>query len=285
MERSSADVLGLEPAQIAQHLGLAVIELEHRMGQEVGRCAAGLHGMHSSTAASNWSCRAIRSALVAKTRHRRLQVAAPGRLVEGNAEMVGVDHPQVDAGFPRLGGDPRGLPGDPHQMVSKKFSVSTSKPSRLSARRPGSGSAGAPGRRSCACPRARDRPHRARRSPRAAPGRCRCCWSPSRGGYAARGSAAPCARRGCRHLIDRDADDPSGHGALVVLAGREERRVRTAVAHGHAEALGTADRHVCAKFAGRGQERKAHEVGRHDGKRLGIMQLFDDGAVIAHFTA
>ena len=40
-------------------------------------------------------------------------------------------------------------------------------------------------------PPARDRPHTSRRSPPAAPARCRCWRSPFRGGYAARGSAAP----------------------------------------------------------------------------------------------
>ena len=39
---------------------------------------------------------------------------------------------------------------------------------------------------------ARDRRRTSRRSPPAAPAPCRCCWSPSRGGCAARASAAPC---------------------------------------------------------------------------------------------
>ena len=53
--------------------------------------------------------------------------------------------------------------------------------------------------------------------------------------------------------VDRDADDPAGHGALVGVAGGEERGVRPAIAHRHAEALGRAEGDVGAQLAGRGR--------------------------------
>ena len=63
-----------------------------------------------------------------------------------------------------------------------------------------------------------------------------------------------------------------GIGALVGIAGGEERGVRPAVAHGHAEALRAADRHVGTEVAGRRQQHEAQQIGRHDRERLRGMQ-------------
>ena len=52
--------------------------------------------------------------------------------------------------------------------------------------------------RCASAPPGRDRPHTSRRSPPAAPARCRCWRSPFRGGCAARGSAAPADRPAAR---------------------------------------------------------------------------------------
>ncbi len=66
--------------------------------------------------------------------------------------------------------------------------------------------------------------------------RCRFSKSPSRGGYAARGSAAR-AIGAVAARIHRDADEAPRHGALEGVAGGEVGGVRAAIAHGHAVAL------------------------------------------------
>ncbi len=57
--------------------------------------------------------------------------------------------------------------------------------------------------------------------------------------------------------IDRHADEPARHLPLELVAYGEIRRVRTAEAERHAEALRVADRDVCAPLARRRQQRQA----------------------------
>ena len=49
--------------------------------------------------------------------------------------------------------------------------------------------------------------------------------------------------------VDGHADDAAGHGALEAVAGREKCGVRSAEAHGYAEALAAADHHVGTELA------------------------------------
>ena len=63
--------------------------------------------------------------------------------------------------------------------------------------------------------------------------------------------------------IDRRADEPARHRPLELVPGREECRVRSAVAHRHAEALRVADDDIGAPFARRRQQRQCEEIGRH----------------------
>jgi hypothetical protein len=65
--------------------------------------------------------------------------------------------------------------------------------------------------------------------------------------------------------INRYTDDAARHGALVIVARGEERRVRTAKAHGHAEALRAADGDVRTQFTRRLEQRQRQKIGRHDG--------------------
>ena len=101
-----------------------------------------------------------------------------------------------------------------------------------------------------------------------------CC---SRVCMAMRSARWPCG-------IDGHADDAARHGALEFFAGGEEGRMRAAIAHGHAEALGRAHGNVGAQFAGRGEQRQRQQVGCHDGHGAGAMELVDERAVIADFA-
>ena len=125
-------------------------------------------------------------------------------------------------------------------------------------------------------PRARGRPRTSPRCSPAAPARCRCSRSPSRGGCAARASAAPCGRRGRPRASTDSADDPPRRLAHVRLARREERGVRPAVAERHAEALRVADDRVGAHLAGRRQQRQRQQVGGDRDEHAGGVRALDD---------
>ena len=72
------------------------------------------------------------------------------------------------------------------------------------------------------------------------------------------------AERGFAAHIPGNADDAAGHAANMRLPRGEKRRMRTAVAHGHAEALARTQRDVGAHGAGRLQQHQRHQV-RGDG--------------------
>ncbi|MNM74037.1 hypothetical protein D3C81_857860 [compost metagenome] len=93
------------------------------------------------------------------------------------------------------------------------------------------------------------------------------------------------AQRGVAAGVLGHADDAARHGALEFVAGGEERRVRAAVAHRHAEALGAAEHHVGAEFARRGEQQQAEQVGGDAGDGLLGMQVGDQAAQVADFAA
>jgi len=67
--------------------------------------------------------------------------------------------------------------------------------------------------------------------------------------------------------VDADADQPAGHGALVVVAAGHVGRVRAAGAHRHAQALRAADHDVGAHLARGLEQGERQQVGREDGGR------------------
>ena len=67
------------------------------------------------------------------------------------------------------------------------------------------------------------------------------------------------------------ADDPARQPPLVFVPCGDERRVRAAVAHRHAETLRAADGDVRAEFAGRLDLREHQQVGRDDGQRVVVV--------------
>ena len=89
------------------------------------------------------------------------------------------------------------------------------------------------------------------------------------------------AQRGLAAGVDRDADDPAGHGALVGVLGGEEGGVRAAIADGDAEALGRAEGDVGTQLAGRGQEGEGQEVGGDGGEAAFGLDGADGGAEVA----
>ena len=150
------------------------------------------------------------------------------RLVERDAERVGVDHAQVDAAATRaaardLGGAARHPHGDRvEERVVHDLDAAAAQ------RAP----------RACAVSRctrraiAREpfgpvvRRRTGRRSPRAAPARCRCCSSPSRAGCAARASAA---RAGSAVRPCASTDTPTSRPGSVRLYSSRSRGTRRAV--------------------------------------------------------
>ena len=75
--------------------------------------------------------------------------------------------------------------------------------------------------------------------------------------------------------IHRHSDQPAGERALMRRPCCDVGRMRPAIAHGHAEALGGADGDIGAELAGRSDQRERQGIGRHDRKRACRMQSRD----------
>ena len=179
-----------EPAQVAQHLVLGVVAVEHGLGEQ----RAGAPGRRSGCP-RRWPPR----------RARRRRTRARARPTTSRVEVSSNVMPTVRSSTRRRS---RPLPAGRRQDV---LGVDVLDGQRVepgvvaqpvAARRRGprrrSTSAGAPARR---CGRARPgraTRRRSRRCWRAAPGPYRCSTWPSRGGCAARGSAGPGAAPGVR---------------------------------------------------------------------------------------
>ncbi len=81
------------------------------------------------------------------------------------------------------------------------------------------------------------------------------------------------AQRAATLRVDRHADQAAGQVALVLLAGGEERGVRSAVGHRHAEALRRADDDVGAPLPRRGEEHQREQVGGDRDQRAVRVQV------------
>ena len=78
----------------------------------------------------------------------------------------------------------------------------------------------------------------------------------------------------------RNADEPSRHVPLVLIARRKISGVRSAEAEGNAETLRVADGNIGAKFARRLQQRERQNIGRDDDERAGVVRLPNEFSVI-----
>ena len=88
------------------------------------------------------------------------------------------------------------------------------------------------------------------------------------------------AQRRAAGRVLRHADDAAGDVALVLLAGREERRVRPAVAHRNAEPLGASHGDVGPPLAGRRQQRQREQVRRRGHERACGMGALAERAIV-----
>ena len=85
--------------------------------------------------------------------------------------------------------------------------------------------------------------------------------------------------------VDRQADDPAGRLTDVGVTRRQERRVGTAAAERHAEALRVADDGVGAQLARRRQQGQRQQVRRDNHEHACGMRLLDDGPEIGDGAA
>ncbi|MNM22943.1 hypothetical protein D3C81_333300 [compost metagenome] len=92
------------------------------------------------------------------------------------------------------------------------------------------------------------------------------------------------AQGGLAEAVDRHADQAARHVALERVTGGEVGRVRATEAQWHAEALGAADGHVGAELARRGQQGQGQQVGGHGDQGVGGVEALDHFAVVEHFT-
>ena len=88
------------------------------------------------------------------------------------------------------------------------------------------------------------------------------------------------AIRGVAVAVDGRADQAARHAALQGVGARHVRRVRPAVAHRHAEALGRSDGDVGAELARRREQGEREEIGRHGDADLLRAERRDQRAVI-----
>jgi hypothetical protein len=76
--------------------------------------------------------------------------------------------------------------------------------------------------------------------------------------------------------VDAGADQPAGHRALELVAAGEKRRVRSAATHRHAKTLRVADHDVGIELARCLQQREREQIGRDDERGLLRMRLLDE---------
>ena len=90
--------------------------------------------------------------------------------------------------------------------------------------------------------------------------------------------------RRCPGGIDAHADQTARHRTLEGVAGGEERCMRPAKAHRHAETLSGADHHIRPHLTRRGEECQAEQIGGDDGNRAHGMSGVNLSAQIADFA-
>ena len=212
------------------------------------RCAAGMAGASAPRRAVH------RRASTPNAAHdgRSTARACVGGLVERQPTVSSSTAPQVDAALARprprtLGGPAR----HPDRERVEARVVDELEPAAAQAGGQVGGAAVDPAGDARAGRRGRGTRRTSRPSRPAAPGRCRCWRWPSRGGCAARGSAAPAGRRGGRRR--RPTRRPGDRAATACSASRVARKPACgpAEAERHAEALRRADDDVGAQLARR----------------------------------
>ena len=82
--------------------------------------------------------------------------------------------------------------------------------------------------------------------------------------------------------VGAHTDEPTGEGTGILLTRRDERRMRTAEAHRHTEALRRPDHDVGAERARRRQQHTSEQIGRDHRDRAAGVERVDHGPVVDH---
>mmetsp|Transcript_26413 Transcript_26413/g.67196 ORF Transcript_26413/g.67196 Transcript_26413/m.67196 type:complete len:1036 (+) Transcript_26413:699-3806(+) len=278
---SQRQVLVLQPLQVAQHVVLVVVRVEHGVREEGGGARKGAHArLHRGRQRGGGEGRGL-----AAVEHleQRVHVGQRGGLVDGDAHGLGVHHAQVHAvllrGLGHLGGvthrDGHGVEegrggGAVAQLLGARRQHARE---AVDTRRDGLEALGAVVHRV-------QRRHVGQQRLRGA----------DVGGRLVAADVLLArlhrhAQRGLALRVDGHADDAAGHHALVLVVARQKRGVRAAVAQRHAKALRGANHDVGAPLAGGRQAGERQQVSGHahldvGGVRLGHQALVvGDGAV------
>ena len=278
--RGEREVARLEPLDVAQHLGLGVVAVEHRMRQ-VGR--APLQGGRDRALG-------VRPRLVHHERQRLVQredgdqvgqIAQGHRFVQRDAEPVGWERPQVDVARPRRVEQARQRPRldlDAERVEEVLVHELIAQPLQRLGEQPRQGvhplgdAAQSLGAVVDGVHARHDREQHLRGAD-----------------VARRLLAADVllarlqrhAQRGPAGAVLRHADDAAGQVALVRVARGEERGVRAAVAHRHAEPLAVAHGDVGAPLTRRDEQREREQVGRRGDQRAGRVRPLAQGAEVS----
>ncbi len=271
------EVLVGEPPEVAEHLGLGVMPVEHRMRKDLRRPGQADRDPDAGTRVP-LPCRdpECRRDVV---EHRR-----GGRLVERDRDGVGVDQAEVHATRPRRGHDLVGPPRHPHpDRVEERL------PHHLDATRAQRGHE----RRRQPLHPVRDRPEPVRavvRRVQAGDDR----EQDLRGADVARRLLSADVlltglqrepHRPATFAVDRHADESTGQAALVLVAGGEERGVRTAVSERHTEALRRTDDHIGAHLARWLTQHQGEQITRDRDERAAGLGSRDRRREVAHDPA
>ena len=277
--RREGEVARLEPFDVAQHLGLGAVAVEHRM-REVRRGAPQPFGDRGVRLRAQVFHHEREDLVEREGRDQVGEVAQAGGLVERDPEAGGGDRAQVDAAGPRGVDETRQRPRldlDAQRVKELRVHDAIAEP------HDGLGE------------QHREHVHPLGDAPQALGTVVHGVHAGHHGEQHLRGAdvrrrlfAADvllsrlqrhAQRRAARRVL-RHADDAPGHVTLVLLPRREKRGVGTAVPHRHAEPLRVADRDVGAPFPGRREQREREQVRRHGDERSRRVGPLDERAVV-----
>ncbi len=280
------EVLVGEAAQVAQHLGLAVVAVEDGVRQE-GRRAAQALGNERSDAALERRDLGQRLAVLREHAPEGDDVVARRRLVERDAQhrvaplgKAAQVHPGSDRALRDRGGACAGLDGQRVERALAAHRAAEAAQACGEDRRVGGDALGdpfQPGRSVV------DRVH----------ARDHCRQHLRRADVAGRLLAPDVllarlqreAIGGVAVRVDADADQPPREAPLVLVAARQVGGVRAAAAHRHAEALRRSARDVGAELAGRRDQGQREQVGGDDERGAVRVDARRVGAQVVQRTA
>ena len=272
------DVLRLQTGEIAEHRGLRTVAVERLVGEKRRSPRVAWRNPGAGAAGERVQV-GRRRAVAGEGGQHGADVAARRRLVHRDAHGVAVDRPQVDAARARPRHD---RPGAARRRDGKRVEerlVADGEAELAQARRQNRRvSVDAPGD---GAEPVRPVPYRVQAGDHR--------QQDLRRADVARRPLAPDvllarlqreAMRRASAGVDRLADDPAGNGAAVVVARRQEGRVRAAEAERRPEALRAADHDVGAEFPRRLEQDERQQVGRHHDQPAPGVNVVDDSGVV-----